>query len=312
MMSEHAFMTITARVRSLAGHEQMLLPFETSEPIVLREPPHGQMLKWIGNKQRSAAAIAAYLPASYERYIEPFVGAGAVLGTMSPRVGIAGDTLAPLVELWRLIHDDPDAVVTHYTTNWDRYEANRQTTYNTVLARYNARPNGLDLLFLCRSCYGGVVRFTKSGTMSTPMGAHRAIPPDALRHRLDLWRPRIAGTDFRFASYEVTMADASAGDVVYCDPPYTFAQAILYGAQDFDIDTLWAAIAGAKARGAKVAVSIDGRKRSGLVNLEHNLPDGLFAREIFLELGGSMLKRFQRNGSDVADEHVADRLLLTW
>lgn len=29
------------------------------------------------------------------------------------------------------------------------------------------------------------------------------------------------------------------GDLVYCNPPYTHSQKILYGAQEFNIDSLW-------------------------------------------------------------------------
>jgi DNA adenine methylase len=270
------------------------------------------MLKWIGNKQRSAAAIAAYLPSTYGRYIEPFVGSAAVLATMSPTTARAGDTLAPLIDLWTQIRDEPETVLAHYTREWLRYVSDREGIYDEVLRRYNEDPNGLDLLFLCRTCYGGVVRFTKKGEMSTPLGAHRAIPPKALALRLALWRPRIAGTEFVHQSYEQTMADVGQGDVVYCDPPYSFSQAILYGAQDFSIETLWTAISVAKARGAKVAVSIDGSSRSGEVVRQHAWPDGLFPREVFLHLGGSMLKRFQLGGTDTEGHLVSDRLLLTW
>ena len=35
------------------------------------------------------------------------------------------------------------------------------------------------------------------------------------------------------------MERPQAGDLVYCDPPYTHSQGIIYGAQDFDINLLW-------------------------------------------------------------------------
>ena len=52
------------------------------------------------------------------------------------------------------------------------------------------------------------------------------------------------------------------GDVVYCDPPYTHSQSIIYGAQEFNIDTLWKMIAECKERGAKVMLSINGMRDS--------------------------------------------------
>ena len=47
--------------------------------------PSRQVLKWIGNKHRVAAAIAECFPSDYGRYFEPFVGSAAVLGTLAPR-----------------------------------------------------------------------------------------------------------------------------------------------------------------------------------------------------------------------------------
>ena len=68
-----------------------------------------QLLKWIGNKQRYASQIANLMP-DYNSYIEPFLGSGAMLGTMSPRAGLAGDALEPLVRIWQLLQTDPEAL----------------------------------------------------------------------------------------------------------------------------------------------------------------------------------------------------------
>jgi DNA adenine methylase len=66
-------------------------------------PPPGQLLKWIGNKHRFAAEIAAHFPRDRQRYFEPFLGSGAVLATLAPHRGIASDTFAPLIEIWRAL-----------------------------------------------------------------------------------------------------------------------------------------------------------------------------------------------------------------
>ena len=59
------------------------------------------------------------------------------------------------------------------------------------------------------------------------------------------------------------MDQAVAGDLVYCDPPYTHTQAILYGAQSFSLPRLFEAIERCKQRSVYVALSIDGSKQSG-------------------------------------------------
>lgn len=99
---------------------------------------------------------------------------------------------------------------------------------------------------------------------------------------------------------------------MYCDPPYTHSQAILYGGQDFELARLMDEIASCKARGVRVALSIDGQKKSGRVKCHLDIPDGLFDREVLLNCGRSMLRRFQREGESLEDDVVHDRLLLTY
>ncbi|GAC1674305.1 MAG: hypothetical protein NVS9B9_30280 [Ktedonobacteraceae bacterium] len=273
--------------------------------------PPKQLLKWIGNKQRYASQIADFIP-DYNTYVEPFLGSGAVLGTMAPASGIAGDILEPLVNIWQQLQTNSQALLNHYADIWQHYIEDRPTIYKQVLAAYNASPNPYDLLFLCRACYGGVVRFTKDGRMSTPVGAHTAISPESLKERIEAWRERIRTTTFIHADFEQTMAYAKKGDIVYCDPPYEYTQKNLYGAQDFSLSRLWQAVEECKMRDAKVMLSLDGKKKSGMVALKFDIPDGLFQREISIDCGGSMLRRFQKRGETMENEGVHDRLLLTW
>jgi DNA adenine methylase len=61
-----------------------------------------------------------------------------------------------------------------------------------------------------------------------------------------------------------------------------------------------------------VALSIDGSKRSGSHNCVVDIPPGLFESEAMLDLGRSMLRRFQMQGQTLEAERVSDRLLRTW
>lgn len=286
----------------IASTQQMQL-------FALRPPK--QFLKWIGNKQRYACQIANFMP-PYHTYIEPFLGSGAVLGTLAPSSGVAGDVLEPLIGIWQLLQTDPQALLNHYAKIWQNYFEDRESVYAQVRTSYNMSPNPYDLLFLCRACYGGVVRFTKDGRMSTPIGIHTAISPASLSERMDAWRERIHNTTFIHADFEQTMAHAKKDDLVYCDPPYEYTQKILYGAQDFSLRRLWDVIEQCKIRGAKVALSLDGKKKSGAVSLHFDIPEGLFEREVSIDCGSSMLRRFQKRGETMEQEIVHDRLLLTW
>lgn len=272
------------------------------------------LLKWVGNKQRMAHQIVSYFPSDFRTYFEPFLGSAAVLGTLQPKQAIGSDTFAPLVEIWQTLHADPSKLKRWYAERFDRMMSGQKVKeYERVRSSYNKKPNAADLLFLCRSCYAGVVRFRQhDGYMSTPCGAHKPVPPDSFAKRVDEWRRRTRGAEFRRLDYREAFAMAKKGDLIYCDPPYTHSQAILYGAQRFRLYKLLRAIAECKARGVYVALSIDGTKRSGDHICDLPIPNGLFQREVFINCGRSMLRRLQMPGQTLEKEVVADRLLLTY
>ena len=282
-------------------------------PGVQVRPFKTQLLKWIGNKQRFAHEIIGYFPKDYGTYFEPFIGSGAVLGTLAPKRAIAGDILKPLVEIWQTLSRDPDTLSHWYTQRWEIYTQNGgKDGYEKIKASYNAAPNGADLLFLSRSCYGGVVRFRKDGYMSTPCGVHEPISPAAFKSRTALWAERVKNTTFVHSDALETIGRAAAGDLVYCDPPYVDSQTILYGAQSFSLERLLHVIRDAKGRGVRVALSIDGTKRSGDKICDIPMPAGVFEREAIVNCGRSMLRRFQMAGETLEAEEVSDRLLLTY
>jgi DNA adenine methylase len=288
-----------------------------NEPGLAREmakPPKTQLLKWIGNKQRFARRIVSFFPDHFNGYFEPFLGSGAVLATLGKEGTVGADSFAPLIEIWQTLARSPDTLKQWYKERWDSMMSRtKKDAYEAIKASYNANPNAPDLLFLCRSCYGGVVRFRQAdGYMSTPCGIHTPISPQAFSRRVNEWYSRVNSAQFIHAEYEETMSRAKKGDLIYCDPPYSHTQSILYGAQSFSLEQLLVVIAECKSRGVFVALSIDGSKKSGQLQCDLPLTNGLFEREVLLDCGRSMLKRFQMDGLTLEDEIVQDRLLLAY
>lgn len=273
-----------------------------------------QLLKWIGNKQRFAHEIVGSFPSRFGTYFEPFLGSAAVLGTLAPERAVCSDALAPLIELWEAVRSEPNLVKEWYRARWERVRPEGKiAAFESVKASYNRSANPADLLFISRTCYGGVVRFRqRDGAISTPCGAHAPISPESFARRVDAWHSRIQGAEFVHSDFEVVMDSAKAGDLVYCDPPYSHSQAILYGAQRFDLGRLLSAIDRCKTRGVHVVLSIDGTKKSGAFLCDLPIPEGLFEREAFLNCGRSMLRRFQMKGETLEAETVRDRLLLSY
>ena len=288
---------------------------DASLPLVDEAKPFRiQLLKWIGNKQKQADDIIRFFPEQYGTYFEPFIGSGGVLGVLAPKNAIASDTFAPLIEIWQALRVDKEGLTRSYAQRYALIaEVGKKLAYARVLANYNADPNGADLLFLCRACYGGVVRFRKGdGHMSTPVGVHDPVSPESFARRVEIWHERTEGARFIHADFAEVMAQAQRGDLVYCDPPYSDSQSILYGAQAFSLGRLFDSIADCKARGVYVALSIDGTKYSGQKLCNVPVPRGLFSHEEFVSVGRSMLKRFQMDGKSLEGHEVSDRLLLTY
>lgn len=287
---------------------------QTREPVTR---PKGSLLKWIGSKYSMAVEIASYFPKDYGTFFDVFLGSGPVLATVAPNAGVGCDSFSPLIEIWRTLQVSPEKLKSWYATRWREVmkegEGKKVLGYEKIKASYNTNPNGADFLFLCRSCYGGVIRFRKAdGYMSTPCGPHTPIDPDSFARRVDEWHARVRGCSFVCGDYAESMGMAKQGDLVYCDPPYSHSQGILYGAQSFNLSHLLEVIAACKKRGVYVALSIDGTKRSGDMLCDLPIPSGLFEREVFVRVGRSMLKRFQMNGQSLEKEEVSDRLLLTY
>lgn len=277
-------------------------------------PPKSQLLKWVGNKQRFAGEIAKFFPVKFNTFYEPFIGSGAVIATVSPRNGVGSDAFKPLMDIWKKLQSNPDELIEWYAVRRNRLEKeDKKTVYEDIKASFNANHNGADFLYLTRSCYGGIIRFRKSdGYMSTPCGVHTPISVETFSKRVKEWNLRLRNVNFLNIDYKDAFDMATEGDLIYCDPPYSHSQSILYGAQDFKLSELFEKIEEAKNKGVKVALSIDGKKKSGNYLCDLPIPENVFEEEIFVSVGRSMLRRFQMEGQSLESELVSDRLLLNY
>ena len=281
------------------------------------------LLKWIGNKQRFASIIVANMPTTFNNYYEPFLGSGAVLAellmqddtSLYPHFNHAygSDILPFLIDIFRSVKENPNKIIEYYSKEISSYYENPAEQYELIRNRFNQDHNAFDFCLLSRTCYSGVIRFRKAdGYMSTPKGPHNPIKPSVFANRVALWSNLIQKADFYTESFEKAMAKPQQGDVIYCDPPYTHSQSIIYGAQDFNINILWNKITECKDRGAYVMLSINGSRESKKKDISIDIPTGLFDRELTVNCGTSMIDRLQNSGKDMVDEVVHDKLLLTW
>lgn len=281
------------------------------------------MLKWIGNKQRFAETIVSYMPQQFNNYYEPFLGSGAVMAELLYSDGAklmphfqkayGSDILPFLVDIFILAKENPELLTEYYKREITEYYLSPEKKYNEIREDFNKNHNPYDFLLLSRTCYSGVIRFRKSdGYMSTPRGPHSPIKPEIFEKRVLQWHELLKKASFYCESYNEAMNKPQNGDVVYCDPPYTHSQSIIYGAQDFKIDELWGKIEECKSRGVKVMLSINGMRDSQKKDISITPPEGLFERKLYIDCGTSMIDRLQNTGKTMKDKKVDDQLLLTW
>ena len=190
----------------------------TREPSVTESvaPPVQPFLKWPGGKRWLAAPLADVLrPHLTGEYIEPFLGSGAVFLALSPAQAHLSDVNQSLLECIDAVSRDTEAVLqavwrfSNTEACYYRVRAMRPRTHITRAARF---------IYLNRTCWGGVYRLNRKGEFNTPYGnSGRPICPRALLEAPSrvFARARLQCTDF-----EQVVCSASAGDVVYADPPY--------------------------------------------------------------------------------------------
>lgn len=179
-------------------------------------------LKWAGGKYDLVEDIRAEMPAvmSINRYIEPFVGGGAVALNMPVGVPkVLNDVNPGVFGVWGQLQVSPEILIAN-AKGYFRPKYKSEKWFYALRDEYNVgRPdNGHLFLYLNRHCFNGLCRFNKKGEFNVPYGRYKTIyfPEKELLHAAEVVKnAQIHQNDFR----EV-METATQGDVVYCDPPY--------------------------------------------------------------------------------------------
>lgn len=241
------------------------------------------LIKWSGSKRSQAKSIAALMP-KYRRYIEPFLGGGAMMYLAGIPASIGGDIYEPLIALWKLIQADPHSVETYYRNEWENLQADLPGYFYRVRDRFNREPNPLDLNFLMRTCVNGIIRFNDKGAFNNSFHlSRRGMHPDRFQRVVEAWHKAIQGIRFVCQDYTLTVQEAQEGDFVYLDPPYagTRQRYIQY----LDLDQFFDVLGELTARNVKWALSFDGKR--GNIDYSRNFPARLYKRHFFLKSGNS-------------------------
>lgn len=198
-------------------------------------------------------------PVSYGRYIEPFLGGGAVFFDLKPQKAILSDLNGELVECYQQVRDNPCELVELLKGHQDKhckehYYEVRQEVPTTALAR------AARFLYLNRTCWNGLYRVNLKGEFNVPMGTKTNVllPSDDFEST----SKQLSNATISKCDFEETLNKAENGDLVYIDPPYTvkhnYNGFLKYNESIFkweDQERLHAAALRAKKRGANVLIS---------------------------------------------------------
>ena len=183
-------------------------------------------LKWAGAKTNLVAAIRDAAPPEPRRLIEPFVGSGAVVLNLGCATNVLGDSNPDLIDVYLELQGDGEAFMVDCEALFIP-ENNRAGAYYALRAEFNAttdrRRKARLFVYLNRHGYNGLCRYNASGGFNVPFG--RYVRPRMPRAAMEAFRGVLQNCTLRCADFRTVLAEASAGDLVYCDPPYVPASA---------------------------------------------------------------------------------------
>jgi DNA adenine methylase len=216
-------------------------------------------LKWAGGKRWLVRKFPELFEVEFDRYIEPFLGSGAVYFHLSPARALLSDKNTELINLYASIKADPLGLLALMSEHArlhseSHYYATRSSTPNTRLGR------AARFLYLNRTCWNGLYRENKKGQFNVPIGTKNTVvfPNETFEDVAETLR----GADLTSGDFVGLLELATQGDLVFVDPPYTVRHNnngfIKYNEQIFsweDQVRLARSVELAAERGAKVIVT---------------------------------------------------------
>lgn len=183
------------------------------------------IVKWVGGKRQLINDLTPLFPKRITSYCEPFVGGGAVLFSLQPKIAYINDINAELINIYEVIRDDVDALITalsehkneekyfYSVRDWDR---NSETYLQRSSVQRAAR-----IIYLNKTCYNGLFRVNNAGEFNAPYGHYKKpniVSAPTLRAVSNYFQS--AQLTFTNIDYAEVLSTVPKGTFVYLDPPY--------------------------------------------------------------------------------------------
>ena len=196
-------------------------------------------IKWVGGKGQLTGQLEALLPADFHKrenvkYIEPFVGGGAMLFHMLQAHGniksaVINDINPDLTTCYKVVRDEPEQLLKALKDIQDEYYSldtleKRKTMFYQKRNAFNSKNHGdventTLFLFLNRTCFNGLYRVNKSGKFNVPCGRYeKPLICDAETIYAD--SELLQNVEILTGDFEQTYHKISGETFFYFDPPY--------------------------------------------------------------------------------------------
>jgi len=197
-------------------------------------------VKWAGGKGGLITQLKNFYPYDLEngvieKYVEPFVGGGAVLIDILQKYDVkkayAFDINKDLINCYNVIKNDVEELIKELEVkekNFLKLEFdNRQEYFYEVRKKYNLNKleekldikRASEFIFLNRTCFNGLYRVNKNGEFNVPCGKYKN-PTICDSKNLRNLSKLIRNVVFEYGDYKKSMKYIDDKTFVYFDPPY--------------------------------------------------------------------------------------------
>lgn len=266
------------------------------------------VIKWTGSKRKQSEEIISHFPKQIKTYYEPFVGGGSVMfqllhSDIEVEKYVCSDINKDLIDLWNVIKDNPEKIITKYKEMWDELNKDedlerKKQYYNEVRKRYNTHHQPEDFLFISRTCINGLIRYNRNGKFNSSFHITRkGIDPKTLEKIVNQWSSKLKEKNVQFIHRDYNTIKAVEGDYLYLDPPYAGTKGMYNGGIDLEGFYEWL-----KQQGCRYALSFDGS--SGDTEFTQKVPTELYTEHKFLSNGNSTFKKTKVNKNEYVQESL--------
>jgi len=176
------------------------------------------ILKWAGGKRWLVRQSPEIFPEKFEKYVEPFLGGGAVFFHLMPKQALLSDLNRDLIEMYQAIKTDWESVLTNLVEH-QKHHCKEYYYSQRAIVPENISERAARLLYLNRTCWNGLYRVNMKGGFNVPIGTKNTVILET--DDFENLSTVLSRVDLQVSDFEKSIDSAQKDDFVFVDPPYT-------------------------------------------------------------------------------------------